>query len=127
WGEDARDRPLARGEGCVVRTRHRDCFLALAEEARPHLLGPQQTEWLERLEAEHDNLRASLEFCAADPESGEAGLRLAGSLWRFWEIRGYYGEGRERSRTALSHAGARAPGSERAAALNTAGWLAYRQ
>jgi non-specific serine/threonine protein kinase len=121
----ARDRLLESGDG--IAARHPDYFLSLAEEARDHLLGREQGEWLERLEIEHDNLRAALEFCAQDPASGAVGLRLAGWLRKFWEIRGYYREGRDRCGAALSHPEAQAPSSERAAALNSAGWLAYRQ
>src|SRR5207237_7101702 len=121
----ARDRLQESGD--AVATRHRDFFLSLAQEARQQLLGPEQAEWLERLEAEHDNLRGALEFCAADPASGEAGLRLAGSLGMFWETHCHYGEGRERCRAALSHAGAQSASSERVAVLNAAGWLANRQ
>jgi non-specific serine/threonine protein kinase len=107
--------------------RHRDYLLCLAEEAEGRLGGPHQGEWLDRLEAEHGNLRAALEFCAQEPDSGDAGLRLAGSLHRFWETRGYFSEGRERCRVALTHPGAQAPARDRAAALHGAGWLAYRQ
>src|SRR5207249_147811 len=99
-----REKLAAEPDGSMFRRQHRDYFLSLAEEAREQLLGAEQGEWLERFEAEHENLRTAHDFCAADPESGEAGLRLAGCLWRFWETRGYYGEGRERCRAALSHA-----------------------
>src|SRR5262249_52545482 len=45
------------------RTRHLQQFLALAEEAQQNLNGPEQAEWLERLETEHDNLREALHWC----------------------------------------------------------------
>src|SRR5207248_10980922 len=61
----------------ALRGRHRDYYLALAEEAKEKLLGAQQQEWLERLEREHDNLRAALDWCEQDETSGQAGLRLA--------------------------------------------------
>jgi hypothetical protein len=66
--------------------------VALAEEAEPELTGPQQATWLDRLEVEHDNIRASLQWCL---ESGaiQRVLRIAGALWRFWSTRGYVGEG----------------------------------
>src|SRR5439155_25608839 len=71
------------GEGNSVRRRHRAFYLALAEEAEPLLAGAQQAAWLERLETEHDNLRAALGDCEMDAEeSVEDGLRLAGALSR---------------------------------------------
>jgi len=80
------------GEAEEVRRRHASFFLTLAEEAEPRLRGPEDMEWLERLEAEHDNLRAALSW-ALERGEAEPGIRLAGALWRFWEARGYYGEG----------------------------------
>jgi predicted ATPase/DNA-binding SARP family transcriptional activator/DNA-binding CsgD family transcriptional regulator len=76
-----------------VRRRHAEYFLALAEEAEPELWGPEDKAWLERLEAEHDNLRAAL-FWTLERREAELALRLAGALWRFWITRGYYEEGR---------------------------------
>jgi predicted ATPase/DNA-binding SARP family transcriptional activator/DNA-binding CsgD family transcriptional regulator len=76
-----------------VRRRHAEYFLALAEEAEPELWGPEDKAWLERLEAEHDNLRAALSWTLERREA-EPALRLAGGLWRFWITRGYYEEGR---------------------------------
>ena len=76
-----------------VRRRHSEYFLALAEAAEPELWGPEDNAWLERLEAEHDNLRAALSWTLGRREA-EPALRLAGALWRFWITRGYYEEGR---------------------------------
>jgi predicted ATPase len=83
----ARDRLQESGE--AVQERHQAFFVALAEEAEPQLTGAEQRLWLERLETEHDNLRAALEWRAE-----EAVLRLAGALWRFWWVRSHFGEGR---------------------------------
>src|SRR5437660_492017 len=58
----AHDRLLESGKGEAARTKHRDCFVSLAAQAGDRLLGPEQGEWLERLETEHDNLRAALEL-----------------------------------------------------------------
>ena len=111
----SRDRLLESGDVEAVRGRHRDYFVALAEEAEPHLTGPEQIGWLNRLEAEHDNLRAVLDACAApdinsdaktktangEEASAELSLRLAGALAWFWYTRGYLNEGRERGTRAL--------------------------
>jgi predicted ATPase/class 3 adenylate cyclase len=80
------------GEGERVRTRHLAYFLQFAEEASPHLFRTEQLDWLRRLEMEHDNLRAALEWAldgAEDKPPGppEAGLRLANALFRFWLMR----------------------------------------
>jgi predicted ATPase/DNA-binding SARP family transcriptional activator len=77
----------------VVRARHLDYFTALAERAEPQLAGPQQVQWLDRLEAELDNLRAALEWALVSNVS--AGLRLASALARFWDAHNYNREGGE--------------------------------
>ena len=75
----AREKLEESGEGEEVRRRHAAFFLALAEEAEPRLRGPEDREWLERLEREHDNLRAALSW-ALERGEAELGLRLAGAL-----------------------------------------------
>ena len=74
--------------------RHREAFVSLAERAERNLVGRDQRIWLERLENAHDNIRSALSWCLAD-DAVEQGLRLAGSLGRFWYIRGYFVEGQE--------------------------------
>ena len=124
--EYARDRLIAAGEAKRVRERHRACFLALAEEAKPKLMGAEQAEWLRRLDQEHDNLRAALDWSLIGPSS-RGGLRLCGALQRFWWARGYLSEGRESCGRILGKKGAQGPTQERAKALNAAGVLAYQQ
>ena len=124
----ARDRLLESGAGHVIRGRHRDRFLAFAEEATAKLFGPEQAQWLDRLETEHDNLRAALEWCLADEQGGaEAGLRLAAALQQFWWSRGHLAEGRERLAGALSRDGVQDRTRTRAYALSGAGLLARMQ
>jgi predicted ATPase len=82
-----------------LRQRHADHFLALAEEAEPNLVDGS-AEWLDRLEREHDNLRAALDRLEASGET-ELALRLAGALSRFWFLRGHLVEGRHRLEVAL--------------------------
>ncbi|MBV9280105.1 MAG: tetratricopeptide repeat protein [Chloroflexi bacterium] len=81
------------GEAEALRRGHAAYFLALAEEAEPHLLGPAQVAWLARLEADLDNLRAAMRW-ALDGGDRAIGLRLAAALWRFWYARGHLSEGR---------------------------------
>jgi predicted ATPase/DNA-binding SARP family transcriptional activator/DNA-binding CsgD family transcriptional regulator len=89
----AREKLEESGEDEEVQRRHTGFFLALAEEAEPRLRGPEDVAWLERLEAEHDNMRAALSWVAKG-EDVELGLRLAGALMLFWEAHGHYSEGR---------------------------------
>jgi predicted ATPase/class 3 adenylate cyclase len=110
------------GEDIEMQRQHRTLFLALAEQAEPHLRSTDEAAWLERLEVEHDNFRAALEWALND---GEARLRLAGVLGRFWDVRGYLSEGRRRLEGALS--GSDTASSARAKALHWAGMLAMDQ
>ncbi len=119
----AAERLAVAGEAESVRARHRDWYLALAERARPEVGGPNQAGWLDRLELEHDNLRAALDWSLCRAGEAESGLRIASALWRFYEVRAHVSEGRQAIERALAAAQA-APAAVRAAALNRAGWLA---
>jgi predicted ATPase/DNA-binding NarL/FixJ family response regulator len=112
-------------ETAALRRQHLDWCMSLAREAEARLTGAQQPEWFVRLELEHDNLRAALEWCAVSDNADE-GLALAASLWRFWWMRGYLSEGRERL-TRLLQATAPTVNSTRAKALCAAGLLAVWQ
>jgi predicted ATPase len=96
----ARIRLQEAGEEQATQWRHAHHFLALAEQAEPHLRGEQQAEWMERLEVDHANLRAALSWLLAQNEV-EAGLRMAAALWRFWWTRGYLSQGRNWLEQAL--------------------------
>jgi len=118
----AQDRLQECGETDRVKQRHQAFFVALAEEAEPQLLGPEQAAWLHRLETDHDNLRQALD--GGDPEGA---LRLAGALWRYLKVRGYFSEGRLWSVRALEGETGRGRPSVRAKALHGAGILAVAQ
>ena len=118
----ARDRLAEAGEDERMRELHQSFFTALAEEAEPHLEGPDAPVWLDRLETEHDNLRMAMEW-----RNNEKALRLAGALLGLWWIRGYYAEGREWLRVVLAGAAAKPRTSMRARVLYSAGVLAYSQ
>ena len=75
-----------------ARTRHAEFFHALGESAAPHLWEAQQQVWFDRLEREHDNLRAVLQFWLSHGKP-EPALRLATSLAPFWEAYGHLEEG----------------------------------
>jgi predicted ATPase/class 3 adenylate cyclase/Tfp pilus assembly protein PilF len=123
----AAERLQLAGETAQLKARHRDYCLALAEEAAPQLSGPDQQLWLQRLEMEHDNLRAALAWCIEEETGAEAGLRLSGLLWWFWNVRCHWSEGREALKRALGRDVARGRTADRAAALNGAGFLATVQ
>jgi len=75
-----------------LRARHREWYAALA--AKQEMFGPRRAEWISRLDTEHENLRAALEFCLSDPREAAAGATLACDLWRYWETHGHLTEGR---------------------------------
>ncbi len=110
------------GEAADLQRRHCDWCLALAERAESEWRGPRQVAWLERLELEHDNMRAALR-CAEETGAKEAELRLAGSLYRFWEVRGHWREGQEWLRRALAGNSGQ-PTAARAKAMQAAALLA---
>lgn len=114
--EFALERLESNGEAGDVRRRHAEHFLAMAEEAEPHLRR-EDDGWLDRLEVELDNVRASLEHFEAtgDPELE---LRLCAAFWRVWSLRGPLKEGRRRLERALD--GDQRPTIARADALTGA-------
>ncbi len=101
----------------ISKDRHLHYFIRWAEKAEPYLTGPKQLQWLELYEAEHDNLRAALQWCNSDDIRAPAGLRLAAACGRFWRLRGYLSEGRMRLSAALSKTGAQAQTITRAWAM----------
>jgi predicted ATPase/class 3 adenylate cyclase len=81
-------------EAEVVRDRHRDFYVAFAEDAEGQLRGREQVAGLKRLEFDHDNLRTALRW-SLDRGETEVALRLGSALWLFWDTHGYVREGRE--------------------------------
>ena len=115
----------ASGELEAARRAHAAQFLALAERAAPAWWGPAPGAWLDRLEAERDNLREALAW-AREEQATELGCRLAIALHWFWRSRGPVGEGRRWTEALLAGAGGTAP-ALRAALLMGAGDLAMAQ
>ncbi len=116
----------ASGQMEETRCAHATYYLQLAEEAEPHLKGKRQVEWLGRLEREHANLREALTWLLTEQETEKA-LRLCSALGRFWDLRGYWSEGREWFSAAFALSHADTPSITRAKALRAAGELAYSQ
>ena len=109
-GEDLEELGLASA-------RHAEVFLALAELGATDLFGPQQIEWLTRLEAEHDNLRAAMAYLLADPDRSDEALRLGVALHEFWLRSGYLTEGSNLLRDAIDRSGTHQPSELRARGL----------
>lgn len=115
----AQDRLKELPAGGALAERHTAFFLSLAEEAEPELQGPEQAVWLRRLERDHENLRAA-------QQKGNKGfaLRIAGALYRFWDVRGYFSEGIALLTELLTEADSHVFAAARAKALRGAGVLA---
>jgi len=89
----------------MLRRQHAEFYLSLSEAAQKQFSSTEQSLWLDRLEGDHDNLRATLEWSRKQASSAEISLRLATSLALFWEDRGYFTEARQRLAAALSGPG----------------------
>ncbi len=121
--EYAAERLAAMPEAERARGAHAAAFLALVEaDGRPHA-GLTKKEWLERVEVEHNNVRAALSWYRRHDPS--AALRLAASMSAFWSLRGHHTEGRQRLGELLGLVPG--PGMARVSALNGAAWLAIDQ
>ena len=81
------------GEARAAKRAHGEWVAEWVERAEPELTGPDQVAWLDRLELEHDNIRAALAVAVNEPDSGTT-HRLGAKLWRFWWLRGHLTEGR---------------------------------
>ena len=121
--EYAAERLAEMPERARVEEAHAATFLALAEAAGPGLRGPGELEWLDRLEVEHQNIRAAIDWYAQH-EPCDA-LRLAVAMSRFWGVRGHFTEGRRRLKALLGMSGDTT--SARVKALNGAASLAIDQ
>ncbi|MEO7910314.1 MAG: tetratricopeptide repeat protein [Roseiflexaceae bacterium] len=129
--EYAQERLEQHGEAVALRQRHAAYYLALANEAAPHLWQSAQGVqglWLARLELEHNNLRAALAWSTTAASAGQIGLQLVAALWPFWLVHGHLREGRAwltelLARTAQNSASSAA----RASALIGLGTLATNQ
>ena len=83
------------GEAEAIAIRHAETMLAFVKDVAPRLSRAGQRTWLDRLEVEHDNIRAALDWATAAPAPGVA-AQLAFATWRFWQQRGYLNEARGR-------------------------------
>lgn len=124
----AYDKLAAASEIDHTRARHLDYFVQFAEQAEPALAGPEALASLQQYAADHDNLRAALEW-SRTAGGAQAGLRLAAACGRFWRLHGFLSEGRAQLLAALATARAAPPvdAAAEARAVYFAGSLAYLQ
>ncbi len=115
----------ASGKAEVAQRAHALYFVEFSELSEPELKGPQQALWLDRLDAERDNIWEALGWLTSHAESEMAG-RMSGALARFWHRRGYLTEGRRWLNRVLEHKEAISE-KVRARALHGAGIMAYEQ
>jgi predicted ATPase/class 3 adenylate cyclase len=114
------------GERDELQRGHAEHFRNLAEEAELNLTGEARVVWLDRLEADYDNLRAAMDWAERTGDAS-TGLRTAAAIWRFWQQRGRLSEGRARLERFLAMEGAAARDPLRARALAALGGIAYWQ
>jgi len=88
----ASEKLVESGESDTFHDRHLSFFVELAETAEPHLRRAEQLEWLSLLDTEYENLRVALDWSLDNPSS-LPGLRLAGALGPYWEVRQHFKEG----------------------------------
>jgi predicted ATPase len=127
--EYALEKLIEAGEEIAVRDRHLDFFMMLAEEAEPQLFKPDQVSWFNRVEAEHENLRAAVTWSLKRKVATPA-LRLVGALSWFWSTHGHYREALEFSSQILSAPMAKERTAARAKALSITGlvqWMLDRK
>jgi non-specific serine/threonine protein kinase len=121
--EYAAERLAASPEAACIRDAHAAAFSELVLAGGPPRAGVAEKEWLERLDTEHNNIRAAISWYRE--RDVPAALELAGAMSVFWSLRGHYTEGRQRLGELLRQAPG--PGTARVSALNGAAWLAIDQ
>jgi predicted ATPase/class 3 adenylate cyclase len=122
--EYAFERLRESDEVADVQSRFMAFFLSLSERADREIYGPSQGEWLERMDAEHENLRAALAWKVENPELAISQLNLALELCRYWLVRGHWDEGLTCLLRVLSPASVLPLAAERSRAFNSCGHFA---
>ncbi len=120
----ARDLLAATGDAFNVSVNHATYYAERAVQLEPLLLGPDQAQLLDMLEADHDNIRAAIQF--AQTELPAVALHLTGGIWRFWMQRGHWLEGRDQIHSVLEATLLRHDLNDWGRSLHGAGVLAYR-
>jgi predicted ATPase/class 3 adenylate cyclase len=123
--EYAAERAETRGDAGDIARRHTAAYLAMTESATGHFTGPEGRSWVDRIELDHDNLRAVLDR-AVEQDDAETAMRLLVPMWRFWQIRGHLLEAENRVASILAlPSAANQPPLLRAKAYGAAGGISY--
>ncbi len=123
----AHERLNASEDHRVLERRHADTYLELVESLAPDILGSRAAEITQRLDTDHDNIRAALDWAVAQGEV-EIALRFLASTWRFWQTRGHLAEARLRANTILAMDGLNSqPPALLSRAFAAAGGITYWQ
>jgi predicted ATPase/class 3 adenylate cyclase len=115
-----------RAESEEIHRQHASYYLDLVQRAEAGFMGVEQDEWLERLDMEHDNLLAALDWCSQRGDV-ETALRFCWPLWFFWQALGYFSEGRMWIEGVLALPGAEKLTTARATALVGLSTIIWRQ
>lgn len=121
----AREMLAASEEADLIHRRHAEVYLAQAEALAPGLVGPQGARSNDRLERDHDDIRAALDRIVA-ADQAELGLRMIVAVWRFWQVRGHLNEADRRIHAVLAMPSvAGQPAELRSRAESAAGGISY--
>ena len=123
----AHEKLIGRDDLAATAARHCDYYLTLAKTARAKMEGPEQAEWMRRLEVELDNVRAGIALALASKVDPVLAIKFEVALMRFRILRGYSTEGRANIRMSLPLAGVTVPNEARGHALYVGGALAINQ
>ena len=125
--EHALEQLIEIGEDETLRQRHAAFFANMAAESGPKLFSGESSIWLDRLEDDYGNFRATLDFAQATPQFQEMGWRLMLDVNWFWYRRSYLNEARQWYTLAVEQTAALGQKTLRAHILNYAGLIAMWQ
>jgi predicted ATPase/DNA-binding CsgD family transcriptional regulator len=116
-----------RGERTNLEEQHARYFMTKSAEAALAWSTPHEGEWLDWLETQHGNLRATLEWSFTHDGAAHTSFELIANLARFWELRGYFSEGYAWLSKALTHTDSTSYTKAHADAFYGIGLLILRQ
>ena len=123
----AREKQDLAGGSAAAAARHCEYFFKMAKSANQGLRGPEQADWIWRLETEHDNVRGAMALALSGGVDPLIAVKLPVALLGFWMLRGYATEGRSAVRAALAMPAIQASDVAHAHALYVGAALAESQ